>query len=134
MPRPMFLRRDVMNNRGRSTYEIILVAIVVAMAVAIVVGIYARRTTIHNGRVMIDELFVMRSGIMLYHALNGVYPPSLDALEAESYRDGEGKNVPFVQRLHRDDEKHIIDPFGNPYSYERRTGWVRSITEGYERW
>jgi hypothetical protein len=128
------LREGVMNSKGRSTYEILLVTIVVALSVAIAVGIYARRTTVDDGRAMIDELFVLRRGIVLYHTLRGVHPSSLEVLASETYLDGERKEVLFVERLHRDDSGRIIDPFGNPYSYEPRAGWLKSSTEGYEQW
>lgn len=123
-----------MNGRGRSAYDVLLVTIVAAVSVAIAVGIFARRASIVSGRAMIDELFVMRSGVLLYRSVNGACPPVLGVLDTEPYPDVGGKGVQYAQRLHRDEKGHVIDPFGNPYSYDSATGWVKSTTKGYERW
>lgn len=114
-----------MHSYGRSTYEVVLIVLVVGLAVAVSVGIFARRTTLHSERLLISELALLRSRVCLYRARQGHVPPSLDRVLAER-PDAAGSLFGGSGRPE--------DPFGNAYRYDASNGWVRSATEGYGYW
>ncbi len=122
-----------MNVKGRSRYEVVIVTLVVALAVAVSIGIFARRTRVEHSRTMIGELSAMRTGILLYKLLNRANPSSLDALMSERYAAAGGE-MPYLDNVYRDAGGKIVDPFGNRYIYDAQAGWVRSTTKGHERW
>lgn len=72
------------------------------------------------------ELSNLRLSLVLYKALNKIYPERLDELcIAKKY------NV-LIDRY--DESGMLIDPFGNTYVYDPNTGKIRSTTKKYERW
>lgn len=120
--------------RGRSTLEIVIVVVIVALVVVLSVGIYAGQNKLNKGKVLISELTAMRAGVTLYKKLNKINPPSLDVLANERYEAGDGRRHSYLDKVHRNEESNIIDPFGQSYRYNAKSGWVQSTTKGYERW
>lgn len=124
----------MLNIIGRSKYEVVIVIAVVIISAAISIGIYSARSTMNKGKQLMMELSALRSGITHFIVVNHSKPPSLDALVTGTYDAGNGERQHFVDRVYRNDRGMIIDPFGNEYSYDPETGWVRSTTDDYEKW
>jgi len=82
---------------------------------------------------MVHELAMMRSAILLYKNIEKKNPERLNDLVVQDY-EVEGLRRPFMDRLPMSRDGVYVDPFGNPYKYNPDSGWVSSITPGYERW
>ena len=121
-------------TKGRhSPFEIIVIVIVVTLTVLLGAGLYAGRMKVQKSNLMVQELSMLRSSLTLYKTVNHVNAPSLEDLAASEYEVGDGKR-PYVDRLPLSKDGNIIDPFGNKYEYDPKTGWVSSTTSGFERW
>jgi type II secretory pathway pseudopilin PulG len=123
-----------MNVMGRAKYEIVIVVIIVVLAVALAMGLYAGRTKIHNGKRLVNELQAMRTGIELYMTLNRSVPPTLETLAKSTYDSGDGTQRPYLENIPIGGKGKMMDPFGHPYKYDSKTGYVCSTTPGYQNW
>ncbi len=117
----------------RSTYEIVLVSLVVLLSVALAMGLYAQRAKMRKNAVLLEELALLRNGVMLHRLVNKALPPSLSELAGGTY-DVEGTPHSYLQRVPPRRDGAFIDPFGNFYRYDVRSGWIHSTTPGCERW
>jgi len=122
-----------MAQKKRSFFEITLVTIVVGLALALGVGLYAGRAKVQKSRLMIQELSLLRSSVSLYKMLNGSFPEDLVELVNATYRIS-GTRHRYVENVHVSDVGKVIDPFGNPFVYDPISGWVKSTTSGYGTW
>ena len=123
-----------MDIRGRAKYETVIITIIVVLAIALSVGLYSGRAKIHNGKRLINELQGLRTGIELYMMLNKSIPPSLETLAKSTYDAGDGTQRPYIENLPTNDKGQVIDPFGHPYDYDPKTGYVYSTAPGYQNW
>ncbi|NKE72722.1 hypothetical protein [Candidatus Manganitrophus noduliformans] len=91
----------------------------------------AKEVTLKTGLVNI------RSGIVLYQALQRHYPTDLKSLVREKYILPVNDKIisrEYLIAQSVDTEGNLLDPFGNHYRYDPVTGQVASSTEGYESW
>lgn len=122
-----------MVKKKRSQFEVVIVVIVIVLTLALGIGIYSGRAKVNKSRLLIQELSMFRSSVTLFQMINRKVPKSLDELANSSY-EVDSTMRPYVEFLHRSGDGVIIDPFGNPYSYDPKGGWVASTTSGYLRW
>ena len=122
-----------MTKITRSPFEIVVVVIVVTLTVILAAGLYAGRKKVQKSDMLMQELGMLRSGVTLYKTVNHRNAESLEELASSEYEVGEAKR-PYIEQLPVAEDGRILDPFGNPYAYDRNTGWVSSITKGFERW
>lgn len=112
----------------------VFVAVALLTLAIVSVSIYFEQQ-ISNQKTMYYQLQAIRTSVNLYKAINKKNPKELWQLEVEDYRfPGEEERRKFLQGFDTDDERRVLDPFGNPYVYDAMTGWVRSSTKGYEYW
>ena len=79
---------------------------------------------------MIFELKQLRTMTEIYMKIYKVKASDLlTAMEAK-YQFGQ----PVEWKMSRDAAGNPLDPFGNRYQYDKDSGWVYSITKGYEKW
>ncbi|MFH1830850.1 MAG: hypothetical protein ABH871_08775 [Pseudomonadota bacterium] len=122
-----------MAKRKRSYFEIIVITVVVVLTVVLAAGLYAGRTKVQKSNLLVQELGMLRSSLLLYKTINNHSAPSLEQLMTEEYDVGTTKRT-YVERLPFSKDGKIIDPFGNPYNYDPKTGWLSSTTSSYEKW
>ncbi len=122
-----------MSRGSRSAYEFAVIAVVVVLAVILGAGLYSGRMKVQKSNLLVQELASLRSSLTLYKTLNRENAPSLKVLASSEYEVG-GTTRPFIERLPISEDGDVIDPFGNPYAYDQKTGWVSSATPGFERW
>jgi hypothetical protein len=122
-----------MARARRSTFEIIVVIAVVAFTVVMGAGIYAKRVKLQKSELLIQELAMLRSSLAIYKILNHQNAESLAELAQGEY-DVDGAWRPYVDKLPPVEDGDVLDPFGSPYAYDKKTGWVLSTTPGFESW
>lgn len=125
-----------MSVKGRARYEVIVVVIVIVVAVVLAVGLYSRRGKVQNDKILMNELSAMRTSVSLYVTLNKEMPASLKDLTMKTYNLGDGVQKPYLDGIASkiDAAGKFMDPYGNPYGYDPRKGFVYSTTKGYEKW
>ena len=122
-----------MAKRKRTVYEYIVISAIVIVSVSLAAALYAGRAKVRKGHLLVQELSMLRNGVQIYQLVNRKNPSSLAELVEGTYGSGSEPRR-YVGPLPTDSEGHLIDPFGNPYVYDPTSAWVRSQTEGFERW
>ena len=124
-----------MNAPQRRWWESVLLAIVFVGMLAFVVNSYVLERREFKQRALYYQLMLMRQGINLFAVMEKREPANLVELAASTYKLPEnGANHRYVERLPVTPDGKVLDPFGNPYRYDRKLGWVMSTTPGYEFW
>lgn len=112
------------------------VIITVVLVVAFLVGanIYYQRIDTRQ-RAMYYELQMIRSGINLFKVVEKRNPKNLVELAKGIYRfPGDEETRKYLTNVPFNEGGELVDPFGNEFIYDYKTGWVRSSTSGYEMW
>lgn len=122
-----------MDEKKRSPYEVAIVTVVIILTVVLAVGLFSSRAKVEKGRLLGQELSQIRSSISTFIIINKHYPKSLDELASSTYTF-DSTSRPYVEFLARAKDGGVVDPFGNPYSYDPKSGWVNSTTVGYQTW
>lgn len=119
----------------RKWFERLLVALlIVVVGVLVSSNVYYQNKS-GKQRTLFYQLQILRSSINLYKLINLKNPENLEALATEIYKfPGEGLTRRYIENAPIDKNGNVVDPFGNKYYYDARTGWVRSSTSGYEFW
>ena len=117
----------------RSTYETIIVSLIVGLTLLLGMSLYAGRSKIRKSNLLIQELSMLRSGITLYKMVNGENPPALEELSRSTYKV-DSTNRAYVDNLSATSGGVIVDPFGNAYAYDAKSGWIHTTTKNYDRW
>jgi len=121
-------------RRARASYELFLIVVVVALTVLMASGIYQARLRVKNSKLLINELQMMRSAISLYHVVNKSYPQELGDLLEEEYSLGSEEMGAYLKQMPPTKQGLVIDPFGNPYYYNKQSGWISTSSQGYTNW
>ncbi|MFH0799883.1 MAG: type II secretion system protein GspG [Pseudomonadota bacterium] len=122
-----------MEKQKRPAYETVIVALVVGLSLVLGIGLYSGRARIQKSNLLIQELAMLRSSVTVYKMLNGKNPESLEELAASTYKV-DSMPRPYIDRLPRSQNGGVVDPFGNPYRYDIKSGWVCSGTPEFARW
>lgn len=124
-----------MDQKNKRMLEIAILVIVIAAGVALSAYVLMERGKVAKERQMSGELNTFRAGIALYTMVNKEKPATFKDLLSGTYEVGSSQ-LPYVVGVKGDAMKDgkPVDPFGNPYSYDARKGWVYSSTEGYRDW
>lgn len=80
---------------------------------------------------MIYQLKQLRDAVQIYRVTNKALPPEL---KASLVVTKDGKVVPIQWAFKKDATGNPVDPFGAPYVFNAKNGWVSSKTPGYESW
>ncbi|OGQ23383.1 MAG: hypothetical protein A3I05_05470 [Deltaproteobacteria bacterium RIFCSPLOWO2_02_FULL_44_10] len=123
-----------MKRRHRSHLELTIIVIVVGLAVVLGIGLYQKRSEAQSARQLMRELSTFRSALALYKTMNHENPLRLENLIEKDYDFGDGKRRRFLDALPPIKAGEVLDPFGTPYTYDATSGWIKSKTEGYEKW
>lgn len=113
----------------KTWYGIILAAVVAAF---LVTGYHVRvAQKAEKERAMIYQLSQLREAVQLYLTTHKAMPTELKSALAIA-RDG--KAVAIQWGFQKDAAGNPVDPFGVPYAFNGKNGWVSSRTQGYESW
>lgn len=80
---------------------------------------------------MIYQLSQLREAVQIYLLSHKAMPTELKAALVVTK---DGKVVPIQWSFEKDAAGNPVDPFGAPYAFNSKKGWVSSKTQGYESW
>lgn len=126
-----------MNTSGRTTFETLLITSLVGILLVVAISNFLISVRLARGAALRMELSNIRTSIILYITLNRRYPESLRDMVRERYVLPTGGGLiknQYLEGMAVDKDGNLLDPFGAPFTYERKTGWVKSSTNGYESW
>ncbi len=135
--------RVFFSRRGRSAVEALFVVVFISILLLVAVTRYNSSVKSVRETALIVETANLRTAVNYYVMVNGKLPGSIKGLmkyadASDKYIEGEDYRVAilgkYVESMTLDGEGYPLDPFGNRYEYDSRTGRVRSSTKGYERW
>lgn len=119
----------------RSPLEMVILVIVFVSIFAFLFNGYILERRVFRERALLYELSLLRQGVDLYLIMEKKKPSDLIDLAITTYAiPGEKVNQRFVERVNVNDKGQVIDPYGNPYTYDQVHGWVSSSTPGYRNW
>lgn len=113
--------------KRKSWYSIIVGAVIISFGVT-GYSIHKAQTT-QKEQAMMFELKQLRDSVQIYMKTRNKKPENLSAVINEKY----SFHTPEIT-VHLDSNGKAVDPFGKPYEFDEKTGWVRSGTEGYQTW
>jgi hypothetical protein len=114
--------------------KVLVVALVLVVAFLAGSNVYYQNKS-GKQRTMFYQLQILRSSVNLYKLINNRSPKDLESLVTEVYKfPGEDLARRYIENAPINEKGDVIDPFGRPYYYDGKTGWIRSATSGYEFW
>lgn len=126
------------NERGRSLWENLVIGVIVVGMIYVAVLYYHKAALQIRVHVLRSDMRNMRLGITLYFYKNGNLPEDIRELEKKEVIEytavGELIKQEYVKLITKDEEGYPLDPFGNKYHYNPKTGMVHPTTPGYENW
>lgn len=129
-----------MDNRGMTLYETLIVTSLMGILAVIALSTFLKSVNLAKEVALRSELGNIRTAVILYQMLNKRNPESLREMVKESYLlPTQEKRMIQIKRLYlesasADKDGNPLDPFGNPFAFDARSGIVRSSSKGYERW
>ncbi len=122
---------------GRTVFETLLITSLVGILLVFAVSNFLSSVRLTREAALRIELSNIRTSIILYITLNRRYPESLSVMVREGYTLPTGSGLiknKYIEGMAVDKDGNLLDAFGAPFTYESRTGWVKSSTKGYENW
>ena len=122
---------------GRTVFETLLITSLVGILLVIAISNFLTSVRLTREAALRIELSNIRTSIILYITLNRRYPASLNDLVKEGYTLPTGSGpvkYKYIEGMAVDKDGNLLDTFGNPFTYESRTGWVKSSTKSHESW
>lgn len=126
------------SEKGRSLWEnLVLGALLVGM-IYVAVLYYGKIAEQAKTKVLESDMRNLRLGISLYLYMNGKIPEDIRDLEKKEVIEytagGELIKREYVKLVTKDENGYPLDPFGNRYYYNPKSGMVHPTTPGYENW
>jgi len=126
-------------QQGRTLLESLLVLIMVAFFLLIAVEKFWTSAYMAREAALNIELANIRRAVNLYIITKGKLPESLKQLVKEQIVIPKHDVLvrmewPYIQNMSLDNEGYPLDPFGNRFVYDAKSGKVKSGTKGYEMW
>lgn len=125
------------NQAGRTLFETLLITSLVGILLIVAISNFLTSVRLVREVALRSELGSIRTAIMIHITVNRRYPASLNDMVKEGYVLPTGGGLikyEFLEGMAVDKDGNLLDTFGNPFSYERKTGWVKSSSKGYESW
>ena len=121
-------------NRG--TIEKLVLLIIFIGAFIFVGMTFMKSNRVNKERALYYQLQMMRQGVNTFQLVEKRLPKNLIELAAATYKvSGNKRAMRFIgSNLLIDKKGQILDPFGNPYKYDSKSGWTSSATPQYAKW
>ncbi len=126
------------SEKGRSLWENLVLGTLLVGMIYVAVLYYGKVSDQARLKVLESDMRNLRLGISLYLYHKGAVPEDIRDLEKkeciEYTAGGELIKREYVKLITKDKEGYPLDPFGNRYHYDPKTGMVHPTTPGYENW
>lgn len=124
-----------MNQNGRAAWEWLVFGVVVIVAVFLLGSTYGFQHKLEKEKALHSQLQGLRSAVLLYKAVNKVNPTALEVLANGVFQlPDESLARKYIEHPPTISNGKFLDPFGNVYTYDGKSAWIRSTTKGYESW
>lgn len=124
-----------MEGRKRPSWEWLVLIVVLVVSIGLVGATYNSQQKLEQQKSLHYQLQALRTGELLYKSINKTNPMSLEQLVKGSFRlADETQDRHYVEAQMKLAGGKLVDPFGNPYLFDKSSGWIRSTTPGYEAW
>lgn len=128
----------IRNEKGLGILDTLLVCILVGILIGIVIPYYQKVQQNAKEIALRAGLGNIRKGIELYAALQGHYPSDLKALVHTRYvipvREDTFFSGEYLREQAVDIEGNLLDPFGQHYRYDPKSGTVTAGADEYQSW
>ena len=134
----------IMSQRGLTILDTIITLCLIGLLIGVVIPKFQQMAREAQEAALKSALANIRTSISLCKMLNKKNPQSLRELVekevmlparigADPYSESIFKQKYLTQQS-LDAQGNILDPFGNPFTYDPIQGEVRATTKGYEMW
>ncbi len=120
-------------HKKRPLWEKIVVLSVFSLIMSIGFVFFKEDTKSKNEQELLYQLKTLRAGMQIHLKIYNEKPRNLSML-LQKLRDGSSAVKLDWKGFKVTSKGQLLDPFNNPYEYDRETGWVRSSTRGYHEW
>lgn len=118
--------------RAMQTVALIALAAAALFSVVVLLGI---ERDINREVVMRYQLQALRTTVELFRVIEGRNPAELGELLSGAYTfPGEHAPHRYLEGMPQNGSGELVDPFGHPYQYNPKSGWVSSMTCGFLEW
>ncbi len=128
----------LLNDSGRTILENLLTIILVFFLLGFFAIYFEKTTKVAREYTLISELANIRSSIEVYAAINRNFPKSLNQLLEEQlilpFKDFKILKKDLLKNISVDEHGNPLDPFGNKFGYNPKSGYVWTTTKGYNGW
>lgn len=122
---------------GRTVFEALLITSLVGILLFVAISNFLASVRLVREVALRSELGNIRTAVIIHITVNRRYPASLKEMLREGYTLPTGSGIikyEFLEGMAVDKEGNLLDTFGNPFTYDSKTGWVKSSSKGYESW
>jgi competence protein ComGC len=128
----------MVNKNGRTIFETLVVLILVLLLLGVFATYLKKTVRIAHEYSLASELSNIRSSVTLYLVINKRYPKSLNQLLEEElilpFKDFKIIDKSYLKAVSTDESGSPLDPFGNKFGYNPKSGHVWTTTIGYKGW
>ena len=106
----------------------------------VIISIYGSmlyfRVTRLREEALIFELRSLRQAVIIHIYMNAEKPDDLETLIKARFKTADDVERSYIPQsiLKRNGSDKLIDPFGNNYIYNYKTGWINTTTNDYKMW
>lgn len=124
-----------LSEKNRGSLEKFILLVIFVAALIFVGSTYMKERTVTKERTLYYQLEMMRQGINTFQLIQKRLPSNLIELASSVYKlpGSELKNR-YVEIVKVDGDGKVVDPFGNPYDYDPKVGWVKCASSKYVNW
>ncbi|MBI4211156.1 MAG: hypothetical protein HY540_00825 [Deltaproteobacteria bacterium] len=116
-------------------WQQVALAVVSLMVIGLVAGTTHFERRVEKQKVLFYQLQLLRTSVQLFKVIHHRNPHSLEELVKIEYRFTEHE-MPrkFLEFPPYNFEGKFVDPFGTLYSYDAKTGQIKSLSKGFQYW
>jgi general secretion pathway protein G len=126
------------HKSGRTVFETVIILSLLGILLVVAINRFLKHERAAKETILHGELANIRTSIRLYEVINGKFPESLEELTKGEYLQAYDEDTvikgKYLKMKAVDESGVPLDPFGNKYGYDKKTGKIKCLTRGYEGW
>ena len=129
------VEEELLRPPRRPLWEYFVIIPVVALSLMVTVSLFRKEMSHVRQMMLRQQLLQIRSGILVYHALNHMLPSDLRTLAyARTVAVPGGESFPLVEGIGFNGNGEAVDSLGYPLRYNPSTGRVASTAPCCQYW